>query len=243
MSGLVQGILGLPGWLVLLVAGSIVLTEDALFIGFLVPGETVALLAGAAAALHRVPLAGVLLVVVLAAIAGDSVGYGIGHVVGPRLLNLRVLQRRQARIDETRAWVARRGGVAVFLGRWVAFLRSVVPAAAGAARMPYRRFLAWNVAGGIAWGTAVVLLGYAAGGSYARAAKSLGRDAAVLALAVVLLAFVVWRVGRRRRAGDPSSDGKPETAGRAAEGEGWVHASSRTASPGHSPDGDATLSP
>lgn len=198
MSSLVHGILGLPGWLVLLVAGAIVFAEDALFIGFLVPGETAAVLAGAAAAVGRVALAGVLLVVVLAAIAGDTAGYGVGHVVGPRLLRLRVLQRRGARIDAARALLVRRGGGAIFLARWVAFLRSVTPAAAGVARMPYRRFLLWNASGGLAWGTAVVLLGYAAGTSYARVEKTLGRDAAALGLAVVVVGVVVWRMHARR---------------------------------------------
>ena len=198
MSSLVHGILGLPGWLVLLVAGAIVFAEDALFIGFLVPGETAAVLAGAAAAVGRVALAGVLLVVVLAAIAGDTAGYGVGHVVGPRLLHLRVLQRRGARIDAARALLVRRGGGAIFLARWVAFLQSVTPAAAGVARMPYRRFLLWNASGGLAWGTAVVLLGYAAGTSYARVEKTLGRDAAALGLAVVVVGVVVWRMHARR---------------------------------------------
>ena len=75
MSGLVHHILELPGWLVLLVAGLVVFTEDAIFVGFAVPGETVALLAGAAAKLGHVSLAGVLVVVVAAAIVGDTVGY------------------------------------------------------------------------------------------------------------------------------------------------------------------------
>jgi membrane protein DedA with SNARE-associated domain len=208
MSGLVHGILGLPGWLVLVVAGLLVFAEDALLIGFLVPGETVTVLAGAAAALGHVPLAGVLLVVVVAAIAGDTAGYGVGRYVGPRLLRSRVLQRRRTRVEDARALLARRGGGAVFLGRWVAFLRAVIPAAAGVARMPYRRFLPWNAAGGVVWGTTVVLLGYAAGASYAQAEKSLGRDVAVVAVVVVVLVVVVWRIRVRigRQVRRPSPD-------------------------------------
>jgi membrane protein DedA with SNARE-associated domain len=148
MSGLIDSILGLPGWLVLVIAGSVVFTEDALFIGFVLPGETVALLAGAAARLGHIPLAGVLLVVVAAVIVGDTVGYEVGRHVGPRVLDLRIMCSRRRRIDDARELQARRGGGAVFLGRW-AFLRAVMPALAGSARMPYPNFLVWNASGGI----------------------------------------------------------------------------------------------
>jgi membrane protein DedA with SNARE-associated domain len=69
-----------------------------------------------------------------------------------------------------------------------------MPALAGTARMPYPRFFAFNAVGGLCWGATVVLLGYAAGASYAQVEKTVGRDAGVVVLAVVLLALVVWRV-------------------------------------------------
>jgi membrane protein DedA with SNARE-associated domain len=198
VSDLVHRVLELPGWLVLLVAGLVVFAEDALFVGFVLPGETVALLAGAAARLGHVSLTGVLVVVVVVAVVGDSVGYEVGRHVGPRVLRLRVLDRRRARLDDARDFLARRGGSAVFLGRWVAFFRAVMPFLAGSARIRYPRFLAWNAAGGLAWGVAVVLLGYLAGASYARVEKTFGRDAAVVVLAVAVVAVVVWRIRRHR---------------------------------------------
>jgi membrane-associated protein len=198
VNHLVEHILGLPGWLVLLVAGLVVFAEDALFVGFVLPGETVALLAGAAAKLGHAPLAGVLVVVIAGAIVGDTVGYEIGRTLGPRLVEMRWLTRRRKQLERAQDFLARRGGSAVFLGRWVAFLRAVMPALAGSARMPYLRFLAWNAAGGIAWGTTVVLLGYAAGASYGTIEKYLGPGAALAVLAVVLVAVVVWRVRRHR---------------------------------------------
>lgn len=200
MSGLVDRLLGLPGWLVLLVTGAVVFAEDALFVGFVLPGETIALLAGAAAKLGHVSLAGVLVVVVVAAIVGDTVGYEMGRHLGPRALELGVLRKRRRRLDDAQDLLARRGGSAVFLGRWVAFFRAVMPVLAGVARMPYPRFLAFNATGGLAWGVTVVLLGYAAGASYARVEQSLGRDAALVVLAIVVVAVVVWRVRSHRRA-------------------------------------------
>jgi membrane-associated protein len=198
VSGLVHRILGLPGWLVLLVAGLVVFSEDALFIGFVLPGETVALLAGAAAKIGHASLVGVLVVVILAAIAGDTVGYEIGRHVGPRVLRWPFLQKRRERIDDAQEFLARRGGSAVFLGRWVAFFRAVMPFLAGSARMRYLKFLGFNAAGGLAWGATVVLLGYAAGASYAQVEKKFGPIAALAVLAVVLVAVTVWRIRKRR---------------------------------------------
>jgi membrane-associated protein len=148
----------------------------------------------------------VLVVVVSAAVLGDTVGYEIGRHVGPRVLQLPVLARRRARVDRAEEFLARRGGSAVFLGRWIAFFRVVMPALAGTARMPYPRFLAWNALGGLAWGVAVVLLGYAAGASYARVEKTFGPVAALAVLAVVV-AVVVWWLRRHRAEARSGTEG------------------------------------
>jgi membrane protein DedA with SNARE-associated domain len=198
VSGLVDRLLGLPSWVVLVITGLVVFAEDALFVGFVLPGETVALLAGAAAKLGHVSLVGVLVVVVVAAVVGDTVGYEVGRHLGPRMLELRPLRRRRARLDDARDFLARRGGSAVFLGRWVAFFRAVMPALAGVSRMPYPRFLAFNAAGGLAWGATVVLLGYAAGASYARVEKVVGRDVGLVVLGLAIVGLIVWRFTRRR---------------------------------------------
>jgi membrane-associated protein len=67
--------------------------------------------------------------------------------------------------------------------------------------MPYPRFLAWNAVGGLTWGATVVLLGYAAGASYAQVEKTFGRDAAFVVLAIVIVAVIVWRIGKHRTEG------------------------------------------
>lgn len=200
MSGLVDTLLGAPTWTVLGLVGLVVFAEDALFVGFVLPGETAAILGGVAASRGHVPVAAVLVVVVAAAVVGDSVGYEVGRHVGPRILRWRLLDKRRARLDSAQDFLARRGGAAVFLGRWTAFFRAVMPALAGTVRMPYPRFLAFNAAGGILWGSAVVLAGYFAGESYARIEKLVGRGAALVVLAIVLVGVVVWRVREHRRA-------------------------------------------
>ena len=198
MTGFLDQVLAAGPWVVLVVVGLVVFVEDALFVGFVVPGETAALLGGVAAQMGHVPLAAVIVTVVVAAIAGDSVGYEVGRHFGPRILALRAFDARRERLEGAQDFLARRGGMAVLLGRWVAFFRAVMPALAGTARMPYRTFLPYNAVGGLIWGTVVVSAGYLAGRSYARVEKAIGRDGALVALAVVLVAIVVWKVRERR---------------------------------------------
>jgi membrane-associated protein len=191
-------LLGLHGAAVYLIVGLLVFAEDALFVGFVVPGETAAVLGGVAASRGHVSLTVICAVVVVAAIVGDSVGYEIGARYGTRLLSVRVLRSRRPRIDAARATLARRSGLAVFLGRFVAFLRAVMPFLAGTSRMRYRRFLAYNAAGGLLWGIASVLLGYLAGNSYAAIEKTFGRVVALVVAAIVVVALA-WSIRRRRR--------------------------------------------
>jgi membrane-associated protein len=137
--------------------------------------------------------------VVVAAIIGDTVGYDVGRQLGPRILESRRLERHRRRLEAARALLARRGGSAVFLGRFVAFFRAVMPALAGASRMPYPRFLAFNAAGALSWGLGAVLLGDPAGNSYARIENVIGRDVASVAVAVITIAgLVTWGVHRHR---------------------------------------------
>jgi membrane-associated protein len=198
VGGLLDSVLTAPPILVYLVVGALVFVEDAVFVGFVVPGETAAVLGGVAAARGNVSLAGILVTVVLAAILGDSVGYEVGRAAGPRILRARMLDRHRERIDGARDLLARRGSAAVFLGRSIAFFRAVMPALAGMALMPYRRFLVANAAGGLVWGVATVLLGYLAGNSYERIEKTFGRGVAIALAAVLIVGIAVWVLRRRR---------------------------------------------
>jgi len=194
-----NALLDLHGLVVYLLVGLVVFAEDALFVGFVLPGETAAVLGGVAAQRGNVSLVPMLVTVVAAAIVGDSAGYEVGARFGTRLLSLPVLRRRQQRIDSAREMLAKRGAPAVFLGRFVAFLRAMMPFLAGSSHMPYRRFLTWNALGGLAWGTGAVLVGFLAGNSYSTVEKYFGRVTALVAVAVVVIAIVVWRIRKRRR--------------------------------------------
>jgi len=123
-----------------------------------------------------------------------------------------------------------RGGWAVFVGRFTAFLRAVMPGLAGMSGMPYLRFLAYNAAGGPVWGAGVTLLGYFAGTSYATLEHTLGRASALLAGILVGAALFAWSRYRRRRERDDvegaqgaENRGARETASGAAANEPEGH--------------------
>jgi membrane-associated protein len=191
-------LLGLSGALVYVIVGLVVFAEDAIFVGFVLPGETAAVLGGVAASQGHVSVVGIAATVVAAAVVGDTVGYEIGARFGVRLLNVRLLQRRQDRIDQARATLARRGGLAVLFGRFVAFFRAVMPFLAGASHMRYGRFLAYNAAGGLLWGVGAVLVGYLAGNSYKAVEHTFGRVTALVVGALGVIGVAVWTIRRRR---------------------------------------------
>lgn len=177
----------------------LVFGEAAAFVGFVLPGETAVLLGGFLADRGHLDLATLVVIVVGCAIAGDTVGYEVGKHLGPRVLRLRILREHGGRLEHAREMLARRGGPAVFLGRWTAFFRAVMPGIAGLSRMRYPRFLLWNALGGIGWGVTFSLVGYFAGASYEKVASRIGEGAAVVVAAGVVAAVLVWRVRRHRR--------------------------------------------
>jgi membrane-associated protein len=200
MNSLMQRILEIaPVW-VYVTVGLLVFAEDAIFVGFVIPGETAAVIGGIAASRGHVQLWAMILLVVVAAIAGDSVGYEVGRHFGTRILGMPALDRYRGRLDRAQDFLTRRGGWAVFLGRFTAFFRAVMPALVGTSRMPYLRFLAFNATGGIIWGTTFVVLGYVAGHSAEKLASTVGRGMTIAVVVIVVVGVVVWRVRESRHA-------------------------------------------
>jgi membrane protein DedA with SNARE-associated domain len=180
-----------------IVCGLLVFGEAAVLLGFVIPGETAALVGGALAATHHVDLLVMLPVIVGSAIIGDSVGYEVGKILGPWLLEHRPLRGR-AGVRRGQALLLRWGGPAVFLGRWVALARALVPGLTGMSGMRYRTFLIFNAAGGIVWGATFVMIGFAAGASYTHVASQVG-DYSLVILAVAVVAVVAVVLVRHRR--------------------------------------------
>jgi len=189
VSKIVGAVLSLSGTPAYALVGLLAAGEAAAFLGLFLPGEAALLLGGVLASQGRVSLPVMLAVAVTAAVVGDSIGYEIGRRGGPALKRSRL-----GRVVGPHRWVqgeaflARRGGPAVFFGRWVGLLRALVPSLAGMGRMPYPRFLLWNGLGGLLWASTVVLVGFAAGAQYKRVEQLLGRGSLVVGLVTVVLA-------------------------------------------------------
>ncbi|MFC5002003.1 DedA family protein [Dactylosporangium cerinum] len=210
MTRFLDQLLGLHGTAVYAIVGLLVFAEDALLVGFVLPGEAAAILGGVAASRGNVSLGLMCTVVVVAAIVGDSVGYEIGARYGVRLLRLRPLRQRSARIDVARSKLARQGGPAVVGGRFVAYLRAVMPFLAGTSHMPYLRFLTYNAFGGLVWGAGSVLLGYLAGNSYTAVENTFGSVTTVVAALLLILGVTAWTVRRHRRQRRSVRDHEPD---------------------------------
>jgi len=185
-----------PPALIYLVAAVVVGAETATILGLLVPGEVTLLTVGFLCYEGSLRLVVALPVMLGAGLVGDSLGYREGRRVGSRLrtgpLGRRVGEHRWIRAD---ALLVRYGGRAVFVARFIAFARTLTPRLVGMSGIGYRTFLPWDVAGvaGCVGGT--VLVGYAAGRSYATVSGVFGQATSTLsALVLVIVALVV--VGR-----------------------------------------------
>ncbi|HEY5439084.1 MAG TPA: DedA family protein [Acidimicrobiales bacterium] len=198
VSYLLNEIHSLPTTLVYVLVTILVFGEAALFIGFFLPGETAVLVAGVVASQGHVNIGVVCVLVVTAAIIGDSVGYFIGHRYGEGLMKLPVLRRRRSALDRALEGLRRRGPVYVFIGRFTAFLRAVMPGLAGMSKMNYRRFLIANALGGLIWGVAFSLLGYFAGTALTKIEKYASWVGLAVLITMVLF-FVVFHFVKKRR--------------------------------------------
>jgi membrane-associated protein len=164
---ILEGILGLPPLIALALVFLLPALEASAFVGVLLPGEIGVILGGVLANQHKLPLVAVLVAGIAGAIIGDSIGYWVGKRYGERILAKipnRILKPEH--VERAEESVRTFGGKAVFVGRFTAALRALVPGMAGMARIHYGRFLAWNALGGAVWAAAFVILGYLAGSQY-----------------------------------------------------------------------------
>jgi len=209
LGSITAGLANLSGWPAYLVIAALVFGETAVFLGFVLPGEAAVVLGGVLASRGHISIVLLTVVVVAAAILGPLVGYEIGRRMGDRLFAARALRRIPGGVARARSTLQARGGLGVLIGRFVAIVRAVVPAAAGAARVPYRTFLFFNVVGGIVWGVGYCLLGYLAGSAYASIEKTASTGLAIAAAVLVLAVAVAWALHRHRAGTAPPAASDP----------------------------------
>ena len=185
------------GGYVVLVA--IVFVETGLLVGFFLPGDSLLITAGLVAATGALNIWWLNVLLVAAAIVGDSVGYAIGWRAGPRLFTRpKSLLFNPRHIDRTRAFYARHGAKTIVIARFVPIVRTFAPVVAGVGQMEYRRFLFYNVAGGVGWVTSMTWAGYLLG----RTVPNINEQIHMVVIIVILLSLipiVVELVRERRR--------------------------------------------
>ncbi|OFV97807.1 MAG: hypothetical protein A3F68_13075 [Acidobacteria bacterium RIFCSPLOWO2_12_FULL_54_10] len=180
---------------------AILFVETGLFVGFFLPGDSLLVTAGVFAAAGHLDLTALLILGSISAVVGDQVGYMIGRSAGQALYN-RPDSRffKRSHLDRTHAFYEKHGAKTIVIARFVPIVRTFAPAVAGAAEMHYRRFVSYNVMGGVGWVCGMTLLGYFLGATIPNIDKHIHWVIAVV-IVVSLLPGVpgmieIWRTRR-----------------------------------------------
>ncbi|MEA5454660.1 VTT domain-containing protein [Sinomonas sp. JGH33] len=193
---------------VLGVVGLIVFIESGLLFPFL-PGDSLLFTVGLLHGRLGLSLPALILVVMAAAIAGDQAGYLIGKAVGRRWFREDAKILKLSHLESAESFFSRYGGRALVLARFVPIVRTYTPLVAGMARYPYRRFLAWNVLGAIAWAVSITMLGVWLGN-----VEFIAKNIDVLSIVIVLASVIPIGLEalRHRRAAKSTTSGAPAPA-------------------------------
>ncbi len=140
---------------------AIIFAETGLMVGFFLPGDSLIVIAGLFAAKGDLNVFYLIILLSIAAITGDSLGYLIGKKAGHALFHKRESKFfRRKHLIATQHFYERHGGKTIFIARFVPIIRTFAPVVAGIAEMDYRKFLSYNIFGGIFWVTSMALIGY-----------------------------------------------------------------------------------
>jgi membrane-associated protein len=189
-----------------------VLAERSILIGLIVPGDVIIALGGVYAARGDLNVVAVMAIAFFAAVCGESIGYWLGRRYGMRLIvRLPFVNRLESRIEGIQAHFDRHGGKTVAIGRYATAAGAVIPFVAGMAKMPYRRFLMFDIPAVLLWAVGITLVGYVFG-------RNLDRVETILSqfgwgILAVLVAFVIGRIiWKRRRSGRADDDRSDDDA-------------------------------
>ena len=164
----------------------IIFCETGLVITPILPGDSLLFAAGAFAAIGALEVMWLFMLLSVAAIAGDTVNYGIGSFLGPKVFhreNVRFLNREY--LDRTHQFYERHGGKTIIIARFMPIIRTFAPFVAGMGKMTYVRFISYNVVGGIVWIAAFIFGGY-----YFGNIPMVKRNFTLVILAIILLSIL-----------------------------------------------------
>lgn len=191
LSGFIDLVSSVPPIWRNLLAGLFIMLETSIFIGLVIPGDTVVLVASTGVT-DLGDFFFLLMAVLIGSVIGESIGFGVGRFFGPRLRTSRLgMKIGKANWEAADRLVMKRGGWAVFISRFLPVLHSVVPAVAGMTKMPYRVFIIWTFAACTIWASLYVGVGYLARTSYEQLEGNLKLASLVgIGILVVFLLFV-----------------------------------------------------
>jgi membrane-associated protein len=180
---------------------AVIFAESGLFFGFFLPGDSLLLTAGLLASRGVFNIWILLPLLFVSAVLGDNVGYWFGAKAGPRIFNREnSLLFRRKNLLAAKAFYDKHGGKTITLARFMPFIRTFAPIVAGAVGMDYRRFMLFNLLGGVIWAIGVTLTGYWLGSAFGHV-EGLDRYFTLLVLAVIFISALpamihVWRESR-----------------------------------------------
>jgi membrane-associated protein len=179
---------------------AIVFAETGLLVGFFLPGDSLLVTAGLVAATGALNIWWLNVVLIIAAVVGDSAGYAIGRRIGPRLFTReKSLLFNPAHVERTRRFYERHGAKTIVIARFVPIVRTFAPTVAGVGQMEYRRFIFYNVAGGVGWVVSMTWAGYLLGQSVPNINDHIHIVVAiVIVLSLIPIAVELLRERRRR---------------------------------------------
>ena len=196
---------GLIRWGGTFLVCAIVFAETGLFVGFFLPGDSLLVTAGIFAGAGHLPIGMLLTLVTLCAIVGDQLGYWIGRTASQALYRREnSFFFRRSHLQRARDFYEKYGGKTVILARFVPIIRTFCPPVAGAAQMPYARYLTYDIFGGSFWVGSMILGGYLLG----RSVPNINQRIHWVILAVVFLSLLPAIIGalRARRASAPTTE-------------------------------------
>ncbi len=189
---------GLIRWGGYVLLAVIVFTETGLLVGFFLPGDSLLITAGLVAAAGVLNIWWINVILIVAAVVGDSVGYAIGARLGPALFTReKSLLFNPRHVERTREFYARYGARTIVIARFVPIIRTFAPVVAGVGRMEYRKFLTYNVAGGVGWVLSMTWAGYLLGSVI----PNIDQYIHVVVVVVIVLSClpIVFEIQRARR--------------------------------------------
>ncbi|WP_213299796.1 DedA family protein [Paraburkholderia sacchari] len=193
----------------------IVFCETGLVVVPFLPGDSLLFIGGAFAATHEMNLGLLLVLLVVAAVTGNTVNYLIGHAIGPKVFNTRipVLERflDRAALQKTHDFYERHGGKTIVLARFIPVVRTFAPFVAGVSQMSMRRFQFFNIAGALFWVLLLVLLGFFFGNipfirQYLNVIVLVGIGAAIVPVLIGGLWKMLRKSGRDSAVGGPNGN-------------------------------------